>query len=100
MIEQSNPPPSFIYNGTNDLDVDVGVFGEFLSTGKSATQEARKKAKRLAELGLKTLDEDSELGKKLKELDNQIVEVDISLSAFLPLMHGDISLLDFPHESE
>ena len=118
MIEQSNPPPSFIYNGTNDLDVDVGVFGEFLSTGKSATQEARKKAQRLAELGLKTLDEDSELGKKLKELDNQIAEVDIDsmhldeliselwslteeeLSAFLPFMHGNFSLLDFPHESE
>jgi hypothetical protein len=118
MIEQSNPPPSFIYNGTNDLDVDVGVFAEFLSTGKSATQEARRKAQRLAQLGLKTLDEDSELAKKLKELDDQIVEVDIDpmhvdellnelwslteeeLSAFLPFMHGNFSLLDFPRESE
>lgn len=118
IIEQLSPPPSFIYNGTNDLDVDVGVFGEFLSTGESATREARRKAQRLADLGLKTLDEDSELGKKLDELEQQTVERDFEpihvsehlselwslseedLSAFLPFMDGDMSVLDFPQESE
>ena len=116
--KESSPPPSFIYNGTNDLDVDVGVFGEFLENGESATQDARRKAKHLAELGLEGLDENSELMKKLDELENQTVEIDVELihigevrnelwslseeqlTAFLPFMDGDMSLLDFPHESK
>lgn len=118
MIEESSPPPSFVYSGTNDLEVDVGIFGEFLATGGSTTQDARGRAKRLAELGLEAQDENSELLKKLDELDNTIVEIDaepIDISLFgsalwslseeqltgiLPFIDGDMSMLDFPHESE
>jgi len=118
MIEESNPPQSFIYSGTNDLDVDVGVFSEFLTTGESETQEAQRKAQHLAKLGLKGLDENSELMKKLEELENQTVEIDCepldigefgttlwslseeNLAGLLPFMSGDMSLLDFPYESE
>jgi hypothetical protein len=118
MIEEFSPPRSFIYNGTNELDVDVGVFSEFLETGESVTQNARKKAKHLTELGLERLDENSELMKKLEDLYNQTVEIDIEpihtsevrealwslseeqLTAFLSFMDGDMSLLDFPYELE
>ncbi|MGZ8843131.1 MAG: hypothetical protein ACXW18_05680, partial [Pyrinomonadaceae bacterium] len=117
MIEESSPPSSFIFNGTNDLDVDVAVFEEFIATGESATKEAKCKARRLAERGLEP-GKDSELIKKLDELEQQTVEVNIEqidvgenlseilslseeqLTAFLLILNGDMSLLDFPYESE
>lgn len=118
MIQESSPPPSFIYNGTNDLDTGVGVFNEFLATGTSQTQEARRKAQRLAELGRKELDDNSQLARELEALDQQEVTIDVeplgigdlgsviwslseeTLTALLPFMTGDMRVLDFPHESE
>jgi hypothetical protein len=116
-IEESRPPSSFIYNGTNDLDVDVAVFEEFIATGESETREARWKARRLAELGLEPGKDDQRI-KKLDDLKQQTVEVNLDqidvgenlseilslseeqLTAFLLIMKGDLSLLDFPCEAE
>jgi hypothetical protein len=86
--EASNlsPRPSFIYNGTNDLDVDAGVFFEFLSTGESATQQARAEAKhradrmdKLAEHGLEDVPDDHPIHAELDELEATEVTLDIKM---------------------
>lgn len=108
------PPPSFIFNGTNDLNNDIGILYEFLSTGKSKTRE---------DLGEKKFNEEnanvSEEGKrKIKELLNQEVEIDIekikiedcknqlfgmteeTLTGLMLMLDGDLELLDYRDENE
>lgn len=115
MIEDRTPPQSFMYNATNDLDTDVGIFYEYLSTGNSVTKEAKRKAAQLATLGLTDLDPDSALARKLEEFAERTVTIEIPsllkldelgdilwamsedmFSGLLPILDGDLSRLEFP----
>lgn len=90
-VDKLKPRRSFIYNGSNDLEVDVGVFREFLENGQSDTQErnAREKQRtermaRLQEAGLGDVPDDHPIHAELDELDStkvsiEIVTVDIEL---------------------
>lgn len=119
MIQSSAPPQSFVNSSTNDLQVDVVEFREFLAAGSSPTKEARLKSRHLAELGIKDPDKQPELVKKLDELGEQVVTLpdmptlDISdlgnavwslseehFAGLLPLLSGDMNALDFPHDPE
>ncbi len=113
-IHDGDPPPSFINSGGNDLDVDVIEFVEFLTNGESPTKAARQKQRRRAQQGPKDVQPDSELAKKLDALDEQEVTIDLesidvaqlghaiwslteeTISGLLPIMSGDMSLLDYP----
>lgn len=115
-VEAHDPPLSFVYSGTNDLSVDVADFARFLTNGHEAAARARHHRKRLKELGIVSPDEAPDLWRKLEELDNETVTIDVerieisdllptlwsfgeeSLSGLLPLLAGDRSQLDFPSE--
>lgn len=109
--------PSFIFNGKNDIAEDIGVFKEFLDTGRSATKEESKERKFLAEHGLEGTSPDHPLRKALSALMEEEVEIEIipmeienfgdfifsfsedHLSGLLPLLSGNLELLDYsvPH---
>jgi hypothetical protein len=117
-IASSQPPRSFVYNGTNDLSVDVRVFPEFISKGESTVQAVKKRAKHLSDIGLEHLDEGSELASKLRELDEQVVELQIErlkvadlgdalwtlgeedFTGLLPLLEVDASALAYRADIE
>jgi hypothetical protein len=66
-------PPSFIFNGTNDLTNDIGILYEFLSTGKSKTR-LELKEKKFQEENKNV----SAKGKKeIRKLMDQTVEIEL-----------------------
>jgi len=108
------PPPSFLYNGTNDLSNDIGILYEFLSTGKSKTREDLKEKKNYEEHYARLNDEGK---KKMKELMEQTVEIDLvqidisecknqlyslseeMLNGLMFILKGDIDQLDYKDEN-
>lgn len=116
MIAEADPPQSFIFGGTNDLSVDISEFEEFLTKGHDATTHARHERRRLAELGLRSPEDNPDLWRALDDLDRQVVKIDAeplnlleflpalwsmseeTISGLLPFFIGDRSLLDFPSE--
>ncbi|MHA8060380.1 hypothetical protein PQG22_03765 [Aquirufa beregesia] len=111
--ESLKPPPSFVFNGTNDLRNDIGIFQEFLTDGISKTREDLKEKKFNEEYA-----NVNEVGKrKIKELMEQTVEIDIeqidiseiknqlynlseeSLNVILLVVKGDIDELDYKNEN-
>lgn len=112
--EELKAPPSFIFNGTNDLTNDIGIFQEFLTIGKSQTQEEAKEKKFNEQYANLT----EEGKKKMKELMERTVELEFEpiaisacgnqlydlseneLSTLLIVLEGDIDQLDYNSENE
>jgi hypothetical protein len=107
------PPPSFIFNRTNDLKNDIGILQEYITTGKSKIREDLKEI----EFNKKHANVTEEGKRKIKELMQQEVEVDIELidiceckdflytlseemlNGFLIMSKGDIEQLDYVGEN-
>ncbi|PKP40782.1 MAG: hypothetical protein CVT93_10560 [Bacteroidetes bacterium HGW-Bacteroidetes-10] len=101
--------PSFIFNQTYDLDVEIGIFHEYISTGKSKTKEEKKER----EFENKYADCPAEAKQEIKEFLDQ--ECDIKLtpirlenfgdfiyslseemfSTLLLIIEGDLDQLDY-----
>ncbi|MDD1443483.1 hypothetical protein MEO93_24640 [Dolichospermum sp. ST_sed3] len=113
-FKNSKPPRSFIFNGTNDFSVDIGIFYEFLSEGKSMTREELKENKFDKEHANLT----EEGKKKMKEFLDEEVEIDLVtikidehkdtifnfseeiLSCLKIMLEGNVNLLDYKDEYE
>lgn len=107
------PPLSFIFNGTNDLSKDIGIFQEFLTTGKSKTREELKE-KEFNEQYSNLTDEGK---RKIKEFMEETVEIDLeqivisdcknqlfnlseeALDVLTIMLQGDIEQLDYKEEN-
>lgn len=113
-IEKGNPPKSFLYNSENDLETSIIEFKELLMTGNSPTREFRRRLQKLESEGVPELIENEEFMKKMDELENKEVKLDIEkfnidnlgdaiyevseefFTAFFPLLGGNLSKLKFP----
>ncbi|MBZ0181488.1 MAG: hypothetical protein K8F60_03455 [Melioribacteraceae bacterium] len=84
-LEKLNPPPSFIFNGTNDLSNEIVIFLEYLEDGKSKTKEVKDKLKFEEELELRGIPKDHKVRKEIEDLRNQVVELDVE-----PLKIGEM----------
>lgn len=116
-VAEAKPPPSFLYNNRNDLSKDVGVFYEFLATGRSETLERIEQDKQLAEFRLEGVPEGDERRKKVMDFLNQEQEVDLEtinieenrnalfqldqelLDALMPILEGNVEALDYRDEA-
>ncbi|MFC2116535.1 hypothetical protein ACFLTU_08660 [Bacteroidota bacterium] len=116
MINTSIPTASFIYNNTNDLSVDIGVFHEYITTGKSATKEKQQKQEILKQFSLENTPEDDERYQEIMKQLNKEVEIDLhtisikehievifqfsenQLMSLMPMLEGDVDLLDYPYK--
>ncbi len=110
--------PSFIFNPSNDLGVEVGIFREFIETGESSTQKAQHYQKQLKESGSDQFPDGHPARiahDKLpsEETTIEIVTVDVEqwvphifewaeemVSGMLFLITGDLSMLDYPRPAE
>jgi hypothetical protein len=75
-VKDMKPIPSFIFNQTNDLNVEIGIFHEYISTGISKTKEEKKER----EFEKEYSDYPEENKQKIKEFLDQ--EADIELIPF------------------
>jgi hypothetical protein len=114
----NKPPLSFIYNMRYDIEKEVCIFTEFLSTGRSATKDSKDEKKLLSSFSLDNAPIDDDRVKRLKEKLNETVEVDIlqmsieenkatifqfdeeMLSGFMLMLKGDIEILDYKNEDK
>jgi len=112
--EVLQPPPSFVFNGTNDFNHDIGIFNEFVTTGKSKTREDLLEQKFNEEN--KNVTEEGK--RKIKELLEQEVEIDLEkikiedcknelynmseemLNGLMLMLDGDIEQLDYRDENK
>lgn len=113
---RTKPPATFIYNSKNHLSKNIGIFYEFLSTGKSETKEQTSKEKLLARFTLEGTSEHDERREMLEKLLNKEVDIDLvpisidkhlsglllldeeSLTALMPILEGNIDLLNYRDE--
>lgn len=106
-------PPSFLFNKFNDLDNDIGILQEFLTTGRSITQEERKNKQFEEEYSHLTEEGKSKIRSLLdQEVEIELEQIDISecrnqlfnlseemLTGIMLVLKGDIEQLDYNYES-
>jgi len=110
----TQPPYSFIFNGTNDLNKKIGIFQEFIETGVSRTREEfeekefNEKYANYSEKGKEKIKEmlDEEVNIKSEKirieenLDTFFQFSEESIISLLPFCEGDINLLDYSYNKK
>ena len=108
-----NPPLSFIFNDSYDLNYNVSVFYEYLETGRSKVQEDKKRQSIEASFNIHGLPENDPKRKQIEKILEQETTIELvpikieeslqalfslgeeTITGLRDLFEGDLTLLDY-----